>query len=221
MNRSSLTALALALIAAAPLSAQKKEKDPDRKVKGGALPVGWMGRTDRENQKIGDAKFTATASGYSVTSGPAAIYWSEKYKVSGPFTATVTYKQMKAPSHPEAYGLIFQAARLDAKDQSYIYMLVRGDGKFMVNHRAGADVHKVLDWTEHKAIKKQDASGAATNTLSVDWTKADSVRLKVNGMQVHALPLPYLGKPDGYVGLRVNHNLDVQISGFTVTPVKK
>ena len=57
--------------------------------------------------------------------------------------------------------------------------------------------------------------------LSQQWALPPSQFVLVNGMQVHALPLPYLGKPDGYVGLRVNHNLDVQISGFTVTPVKK
>jgi hypothetical protein len=37
---------------------------------------------------------------------------------------------------------------------------------------------------------------------------------------VAALPMDHLGKTDGLVGLRVNHNLDVHIGDLTVTPKK-
>jgi hypothetical protein len=43
----------------------------------------------------------------------------------------------------------------------------------------------------------------------------------VNGVQVAALPGSHVGSTDGYVGLRVNHNLDVHISDFVVSPKKK
>ena len=89
-----------------------------------------------------------------------------------------------------------------------------------MNHRAGADIHKIIPWTESAAVNKQDASGKATNKLTVDASKADSVRLLVNDKQVAALPMNHLGKTDGLVGLRVNHNLDVHIGGLTVTPKK-
>ena len=84
-----------------------------------------------------------------------------------------------------------------------------------------ADVHKIIDWTANAAIHKADAKGVATNTLSVDASKPDSVRLLVNGAQVHALEGTHLGSTGGFVGLRVNHNLDVHISDFVVTPTKK
>ena len=61
---------------------------------------------------------------------------------------------------------------------------------------------------------------SATNTLTVDASKADSVRLFVNGVQVAAIAVASFGNIDGAVGLRVNHNLDVHVSGFTVTPKK-
>ena len=244
MLRRTLLTVSLTLFAVAPLAAQakmeskadKKEDkmemkadkkmdkmdhmDMDKKIKGGPLPAGWMGRTDDKTAKIDEAKFVTMGKGYHVTSGPAAIYWSAKDKVSGPFLATATLSQTKAPMHPEAYGLFFGGKNLEATSQTYFYFLVRGDGKFLVNHRAGPAVHKIVEWTESAAIKKADAKGAATNTLTVDASKADSVRLKVNGTQVAALPAKDVSGNGDIVGLRVNHNLDVHIGEFSVTPKK-
>jgi len=225
MIRRSLLSLSLLALAAAPLSAQMSgsEKDPTKKVEGGGAPMpnGWMGRTDRDNTKLSDAKFVAMGGGYHVTSGPAAIYWNAASStVKGPFVATTTMTQTKAPMHPEAYGIFFMGKDLDTPNQSYGYFLVRGDGKFLVNHRAGSEIHKIVDWTENAAVHKADASGKATNTLTVDASKADSVRLLVNGTQVAAIGGPHLGSTDGIVGLRVNHNLDVHVGAFKVTPKK-
>lgn len=222
MVRRIITAASLMLIAAAPLSAQvKKEKDPDKKVEGGALPAGWMGRTDQASKSIADAKFVTMGTGYHVSSGPAAIYWNDKTKTTGPFTASATFRQTKNPTHPEAYGLFFMGNKLDGADQNYAYFLVRGDGKVLVNHRAGTEIHKIMGWTDNAAVAKADANGVATNTLGIDGTKPDSVRLLVNGVQIAALGSMQFGSTDGHVGLRVNHNLDVHISDFAVSPKKK
>ena len=51
----------------------------------------------------------------------------------------------------------------------YFYFLVRGDGKYMVRHRAtNGEVHTVVDWTESPAVHKQNEAGAASNTLAVE-----------------------------------------------------
>ena len=219
MIRRSLTTLSLLALAAAPLAAQGAE-DPTKKVAGGELPAGWMGRTDRPTDKLTDAKFVAMGSGYHVTSGPAAIYWNPKTVTSGHFVASTTVTQTKASTHPEAYGIFFMGKDLDTPTQNYAYFQVRQDGKYMVNHRAGADVHKILPWTDSPAVNKLDASGKATNKLTVDASKADSVRLLVNDKQVAALAMNHLGNTDGLVGLRVNHNLDVHVGGLTVEAKK-
>jgi hypothetical protein len=216
MMRRSFIAVSLLVLAAIPLAAQMKEKDPDKKAEGGALPAGWTGRTDRENAQLSDAKFVAMGTGYHVTSGPAAIYWKDG-DVKGPFTASATFTQTKAPAHPEAYGLFFMGRNLVTPEQNYAYLLVRGDGKVMVKHRAGKDVHTIIDWTASDAVKKQDANGKATNTLTVDASRPDSVRLLVNGTQVAAMAGSHMGSTDGAVGLRVNHNLDVHIADFAIT----
>jgi hypothetical protein len=213
--------LSLLVLAAAPLAAQAKAADPDKKVDGGALPGGWEGRTDNASAKLSDAKFVAPpGGGYFITSGPAAIYWRTTDKVTGPFTATTTIHQLKAPAHPEAFGIFFMGKSLATADQNYAYMLVRGDGKVMVKHRAGKDVHTIIDWTDNAAVGKQDANGASANTLTVDASRPDSVRLLVNGKQVAAIEGSHLGGTDGVVGLRVNHNLAVHVAELTVTPKK-
>jgi len=221
--RRSITVCTLVALSTAPLSAQMKTgaaHDPDIKAGGGALPSGWSGRTDRADAKLEDAKFVTMGQGFHVTSGPAAIYWRAENATKGPFTATATFRQTKAPMHPEAYGLFFAGKGIEGADQSYAYFLVRGDGKVMVKHRAGKDVHTLMDWTDNAAVHKQDSTGAATNTLTVDASRADSVRLFVNGAPAAAIAVAQLGNIDGAVGLRVNHNLDVHVSGFTVTPKK-
>jgi hypothetical protein len=223
MIRRSLTTFSLLVLASAPLTAQMGGKDPDptHKVASSTpLPAGWTGRTDKASDKLSDAKFVAMGPGYHVTSGPAAIYWNASQATKGPFTATATITQTKAPMHPEAYGIFFMGKNLTADDQNYAYLIVRGDGKVMVKHRAGAETHTILPWTDNAAVHKADAAGKATNTVTVDASKADSVRLLVNGAQVAALPGSHVGSTDGVVGLRVNHNLDVHISDFKVTPTQ-
>ncbi len=48
----------------------------------------------------------------------------------------------------------------------------------------------------------------------------DSVLMLVNGAPISALAVSYLGSANGIVGLRVNHNLDVQVDRFTITRTK-
>ena len=88
MYRLSLTALSLLLLAAAPLSSQSMNPDPDKKAEGGALPAGWTGRTDRDNTKLADAKFVTMGTGFHVTSGPAAIYWKPTNMMAGRYVAS-------------------------------------------------------------------------------------------------------------------------------------
>jgi len=216
MMRRTLAILALVLAAAPALAQSAASDDAGKKVKDGSLPAGWRGRTDRPTQKLSDAKFTTMGKGYHVTSGPAAIYWHEKHKLTAPYTVTATMTQTKAPTHPEAYGIFLMGSKLDQPDLSYFYVLVRGTGDVLVSHRAGADVHTVKPWAPNAAVVKQDASGKATNTFRV-VAAADSTRVWINGTPVFALAASY-AQANGYAGLRVNHNLDIHVDEFTVTP---
>jgi hypothetical protein len=222
--RSTLVLFALVAVTA-PLSGQAaqaaKDKDPTITVQGSAqLPSGWKLRFDtpgpgRAAPKAEDVKFVTMGQGYHFTSGPAAIYYNPKDVMTGTYTVTASLTQTKAPTHPEAYGIFVGGHGLQDSTQQYIYFLTRGDGKILINHRAGADVHKIVDWTASDATKPQDAAGKSTNELSID-VKADSVLFLANGKVVKGFAKSEMHgfNTDGQAGLRVNHNLDVHVGSF-------
>ncbi|HEU4995055.1 MAG TPA: hypothetical protein VFT29_09545 [Gemmatimonadaceae bacterium] len=213
------TVVTLALLAAVPLAAQQPqaEKDQTVRVKSTGLPPGWTVRIDDKETRytVNDTRFETMGSGFHVTSGPAALYYNAKDVVSGPFTATASFGQRKAPTHPEAYGLFIGGTKLETPEQQYLYFLVRGDGKYYVAHRAGKDVHTVVNWTDSPAVNKQNEAGAATNVLAIQVTK-DSVLLSANSQRVTSFAKSAAFNTDGQAGIRVNHNLDVHIGGFSV-----
>lgn len=206
-------ALALSLVAG---SAGAQSNDPDVAAAQGKdpMPSGWQMRLDRPAASKATLRFVDMGPGMHVTSGPAAIYWHPTRTVSGAFVADVSMTQMKKPTHPEAYGIIWGGKNLDEANQEYFYLIVRGDGKYMVKHRAGAETHVIAPWTDHAAVAKEDAAGKAKNTLKVESTDAGT-KLYANGQLLREIPRS-AGSADGIVGLRVNHNLDVHIDGFTV-----
>lgn len=217
---------AMMVIGSSSLAAQGA--DPDKvQADGGVKVPGWTGRIDpraaAQGRKITDAKFLPMAGGIHVTAGPAAIYWNADNKPTGNYTVSATFNQTQASAHPEGYGLIIAGTNLESANQSYMYFLVRQDGKFLVNHRANdSTVHKIVDWTANPAIKAIDASGKASNALSV-MVGPTAVSFRVNGTEVHSVPRSVIESgPDhagsvGTAGIRVNHNLDVHIDGFSVT----
>jgi hypothetical protein len=220
MRRAVLTMGWLAV--AMPLAAQNSMDQDVAVTGGGPVPAGWHLRFDRADAKAENVKFMSMGSGYHVTAGPAAIYYNPKYLVKGGgnFTASGSFTLMKPSAHPEAFGLFFAGVSLTDANQAYLYFLVRQDGKFTVRHRAGADVHPIMEWTENAAVKKPDDKGTCTNELSVRVAD-DSVRMFVNGTQVAAFSHQIMAPTDGQVGLRVNHNLDVHIGSFDLKPASK
>lgn len=218
-----LTFAAALLALATPLAAQgggsmsmPMAHDHDAAVQGAPLPAGWQIRLDRADANPANVRFVREGEGYHFTAGPAAILWQPSDTVSGEYTVRGTFTQTRAPMHPEAYGLFFAGSDLTAPNQSYLYFEVRGDGQFLVKHRAGTEVHTIMDWTPNAAIAKADASGRATNALEAR-VGADGVHLLVNGTEVAKLPYDRTGALPGTAGLRLNHNLDVQVTGFQIT----
>ena len=125
----------------------------------------------------------------------------------------------KPPTHPEAYGLVLNGSNMDGDDQSYLYFLVRHDGKFMINHRAGSELHKLVEWTDNAAIAKPDANGKSTNVLAVDVTPT-AINYMVNGKTVQSFVRNQPMTAEGAYGLRINHNLDLHIADFTLRTAK-
>ena len=226
--RKTLFAVALVAVASpvlAQAAQQAKESDPTKTVAGGISVPGWKGRIDPQaaarGLKLADAKFARAGKDIHITSGPAAIYYNPKDAVKGEYTVSATFTQTKAPSHPEAYGLFVGGSKLEDSTQSYVYFLTRGDGKYLINHRAGNDIHKIVDWTDTDATVKQDAAGKSTNTLAIRATK-DSVTFLANNKPVRTFTKAEMHgfSAEGQTGIRVNHNLDVHVANFAVKKAK-
>lgn len=208
------------LCIAAPVAAQHAQHaGHEAEVKGtGRLPDGWNARIDRQPANTALDRLNLVqmdASTLHVQMGMAnAIFWHPKHDVKGEFEVSATFRQTKPNTHhPEGYGLVFNGSNLDKDNQSYVYFLVK-DGQFLINHRAGAEVHKIVPWTAHAAITKADASGTSTNELAVKVSGKDVLYL-VNGQVVQRHDREYMN-PDGVIGLRVNMHLDVMIENFQV-----
>ncbi len=208
--------LALAATAQAQTKPAKASADPDRSVAGGgSLPRGWSARTDAKGKEA-DIKFVVMDPGWHITLGPAALLWRATDKAEAGFTATALLSQTTAPKHPEGYGIFVGGRSLEADpQQKYTYFLIRGDGKYLIKKRDGANVTSLISaWTPHPAIVKQGPTGEATNRLEVTM---DNTRLvfRVNGKEVYSAD-PRLIDTKGIAGLRVNHNLDLHVQSFDV-----
>ncbi len=190
--------------------------DPDKQVAGGLQVPGWTAHFDHAGASAAAVKFVPMGSGYHVTAGPAAIYYDSTRMASGAYNVRASFTQTKNPSHPEAYGLFVAGRNLSSDAASYLYFIVRGDGRYAVKQRSGAATPKTLvDFTAAPALHVADAAGKATNALRIQ-VGADSVRFYANDRPVAALAASATGPLNGVAGFRVNHNLDVHVDGFAV-----
>lgn len=186
---------------------------------GGKLPDGWQGRVDRENQQLADVRLMAMGSSFHVTTGPHVILWKPEHSGTGAYTASATFRQAKAPERPEGFGLFVGGQALDGADQDYLYFLIRHDGRYMIRHRAGSEVHTLADWTAHDAVRRPTASEGASNTVAID-AGATRVRFLVNDVEVKAIDRVAMLNTDGIAGFRIGHHLDIHIADFAINPAQ-
>jgi len=197
----------------APLAAQH---DPDHAVAGGGtLPSGWHARTER-NAPMDNVKFATMGNGFHVTLGPAAIFWRDSDTANGNYHVVATFARTKAPAHPEAYGLFIGGKNLGDSTQSYTYMIVRGNGEYSIWHREGYATRPtaIVPWTANAAPAKADSAGKAQDELSVQ-SGGGKVKFMINGKEVHTADASAVN-PNGVVGYRVNHNLDVHLGAIGI-----
>jgi hypothetical protein len=205
-----LAALAImAIVAVAPLFAQTAK--------------GWLVRGDHsmnasDPDAAGALKFVAMGGGFHATNPMAAIYWNPANTAAGNYSLKGKFTLVKTGGFNEYYGLIFGGSELDGAGQSYLYFMISDDGTFLIKRRAGnASVQNVSQKTPNDAVKKPDASGKCTNDLEVR-AKADKIDFVINGTVVTSLPKTGpAAKTDGIYGIRINHQLEVQIDGFGVS----
>jgi hypothetical protein len=226
----------MALVVAAPMVAQGgggmggmagmggRAGDPTNKVMGtGQLPAGWMVRFDPSRggapaPDIKEISMVAMGDGYQFKSGPAAIYYNPKDMGKGEFSVSATFAQARSMQH-EAYGLFIGGSNLQDSTQNYLYFVIKPfDGTYQIKMRTSnaPPARTAAPPTDAAIVKDDPTDGHATNTLTIHVAK-DSVHFIVNGKLVKGMSKAELGRStDGQVGVRINHNLDVHMSGFGI-----
>jgi len=185
-------------------------------------PKGWKLRSDHSSDASdpdapGANKFLVSGSGFHAINPMAAVYWNPANTATGNYTLKGTFKLIKSSGFNEYYGLIFGGSALEGPMQSYLYFMVTDDGTYLIKRRDGASTQGVSPKTPSPAVKKPDASGTATNALEVR-VMVDKIEFVINGTVVTSLPKTGpAAKTDGIYGMRINHQLDVQIDGFGVS----
>jgi hypothetical protein len=185
-------------------------------------PKGWKLRSDHSSDAsdpdaAGSNKFVVSGSGFHATNPMAAVYWNPANTVTGNYSLKGSFKLIKSTGYDEYYGLIFGGSGLEGAMQSYLYFMVTDDGTYLIKRRDGSSTKEVSPKTASAAVKKPDASGTATNALEVR-VLADKIEFVINGTVVTTLPKTGpAAKTDGVYGMRINHQLDVQIDGFGVS----
>ena len=207
MNRF-LSVVLLAIFAVAPLSAQ--------------APAGWKMRGDHsmnasDPDAAGDIKFVTKGSGFLATNPQAAVYWNPANTAVGNYTLKGTFTLLKTTGYMEYYGLMFGGSGLDGAGQGYLYFMVNSDGAWMVKSRSGTSTSEVASSGGPSPAVKKAAGGTSTNALEAR-VMADKIDFVVNGTVVKSVPKSGPAtKTDGIYGIRINHNLEVQVDGFGVS----
>jgi len=185
-------------------------------------PQGWKVRIDRSTSAsdpdaAGAVKFVTSGSGFRATNPQAAVFWNPANTATGNYSLKGTFKLMKPSGHTNFYGLVFGGSEVEGPGQAYLYFLVGQDGSWLVKRREGDATKDVAPKAQNEAVKKPDASGQSTNALEVR-VLPDKIEYVVNGTTVHSTPKTGLtAKTDGIYGIRVNHQLEVQIDGFAMS----
>ena len=132
--------------------------------------------------------------------------------LSGAYTVRATLRKASGRNH-EGYGILFGGRGLGTDSARYSYVLIRGDGAVLVKKRTGAATPVVRDWQVADAVHKDDASSHAENVLELRIAAAQVIVL-VNGAEVARVPAADL-YTNGVAGLRVSHQMQVEMSGWT------
>ncbi len=195
------------------------EDDPTLAPEGPAtgLPAGYALRLDHDDAEAADFHVEEGDGAVMVRTGPAGVLYNpDDVPPEGDYNVSATFTEVGAPAgHREAYGLIIGGASLDGPAQRYTYFLIRGDGRYLIKKRDGAETMNVTDgWQESDAVVAAVEDGDVTNDLSIS-VRGDQAHFSVNGTEVATYPTSQLDV-SGIAGVRVNHNLNVRVADFSV-----
>jgi len=214
MRNALAIALAIATVSAGSAQQKPTHADVDKLVQGtGEMPIGWKARLDKPDAKLNTVKVTAEKDALEFETGPAGIYYKPDMKAVKDYEVSGSFSQLEPAALPEEFGIFIAGADLDKDSQRYTCFLVRQDARFSIQKRIGAVTKTAVPWRPVPAMKEPKGV-KSTNTLMIR-ALGDTVHFFVGDKEVAKLTRAQVGG-DGIAGLRINHNLHVQVSKFQV-----
>ncbi|HKK27226.1 MAG TPA: hypothetical protein VKB18_04025 [Gemmatimonadota bacterium] len=212
------SACAVLLMLGLPLAAHGQEPQVVPVPPSGPQSAAWRMRMDDPSGSVDRVHLEPAEDGAHISTRAAAIFWRPADTASGTFTARATFHARAGSSRREGYGLLVGGRDLAGPDQAYLYFLVRGDGSWLVKRRTGAETGTLSGgWQHSEAVAEAGEGGEVSHALAVS-VGAESVLFLVDGRRVGSVSRDAAGPTDGIVGLRVNHRLDVEVTGPGVRP---
>ncbi|MFT4843760.1 MAG: hypothetical protein ACI8UD_003768 [Planctomycetota bacterium] len=178
----------------------------------------WSARHDSsEDEQQPDRVTQLPGGGIKVAPGGNVTLWRQAAAIAPPFQLSMRVQTTNQVEHPHGAGLVFGGKHIADDQQSYSYFLVRGDGQFLIKTRDGGDTEDICLWTEHAAIRKEDAEHLqASNVLTV-VVGPETTQFLVNDVEVHRESNERLHTTGRY-GVRLVHDLAVQFDQIILQP---
>jgi len=193
---------------------------------GGIHAAGWQGRPDPGTGNTSDASLSMKGSDIEIHTGPAMLYWNPANKGTGDFTVSATFTEPKYESsndHPHPYGVFIGGSNLDKDNANALYCAAYGRGTFIIREFTPSVVNLNGRGAPNDAIHKAAGRGEPVEQTIAMSVKGDTVTCSVNGTVVATYPKSEvtgagkIASTDGIVGIRVAHNVDVNVKDFKVT----
>jgi hypothetical protein len=193
---------------------------------GGIHATGWQGRPDPGTGNTSDASLSMKGADIEIHTGPAMLYWNPANKGTGDFTVSATFTEPKYESsndHPHPYGVFIGGSNLDKDNANALYCAAYGRGTFIVREFTPSVVNLNGRGAANDAIHKAAGRGESVEQMIAMSVKGDTVTCSVNGTVVATYPKSEvtgagkIASTDGIVGIRVAHNVDVNVKDFKVT----
>ncbi|MDX2184088.1 MAG: hypothetical protein SFW08_08895 [Gemmatimonadaceae bacterium] len=224
------TLLPALLLATPMLTAAAQAADGSRAVAGGGISVpGWAGAVDASEAKAGmtltNAKFAAEGRGFRITTGPSTTYWNTATTLKGTYTVRATFTEPKFQSlndHPHPYGVVVAASGLDGAAGQALYCAAYGTGTYIVRGFGPAPFQvSARRPTAHPAIKRAGGPGESVSQEIAISVTDSRVSCSINGTEVASFAKAdvlgdgKLKTTDGFGGVRVGHNAEVIVTGYS------
>jgi hypothetical protein len=231
MRRVFGSALAIAAVTFVPATRAHAQDASKSVANGGIMVDGWQGKVDPNEaaggKTVKDAMFMKEGAGFHATTGPATTYWNPENKATVNYTVKATFKEpayMGLNSHPHPYGIVIAGNDMGTDQQSFLYCAPYGNGNFIVRGFGPAPFQMNGGRGEaNAAVHKAAGKGEPVTQEVAMSVKGDEVTCSINGTVVGTYKkadLVTAGKlksTDGVYGIRMAHNTEAIITGFSMT----